>query len=326
MIFRRKNKEFREKNIIGFYTNVLFSFFFVLFSFNSFSQDSIPIAKDLTEEKELNFQQFFFKALSEKSIGNYKRAIENLESCNQILTNNTAVFFEFSKNYLLQKKSLLAKEYITRALAKEPNNIWMLKHLVNIHINDKNFSDAILIQEKVVSINLKEREFLLKLYLQNRAYKKAVLLMNVMENDNALSSSFKNLKSSLEKSRSTTAVKNKKNDTGSLENQFKENKSYVVLRQLLIASKDKPETLLKYADKGLMLFPAQPFVYLMKGKALNYQKKYKKALLSLENGIDFVIEDDMEADFYKEMAVSYKGLGNFKEEKKFINKSKKIKK
>ena len=51
MIFIGKNKEFREKNIIGFYTYALFSFFFVLFSFNSFSQDSIPIAKDLTEEK-----------------------------------------------------------------------------------------------------------------------------------------------------------------------------------------------------------------------------------------------------------------------------------
>ena len=63
----------------------------------------------------------------------------------------------------------------------------------------------------------------------------------------------------------------------------------------------------------------------MKGKALNNQKKYKKALLSLQNGIDFVIEDTMEADFYKEMAVSYKGLGNFKEEKRFIEKSNKIK-
>ena len=325
MIFIGKNKEFREKNIVGFYTYALFSFFFVLFSFNSFSQDSIPIAKDLTEEKELDFQQFFFKALSEKSIGNYQKAIENLENSNQILTGNMAVYFEFSKNYLLLNKTLLAKEYIKRALNNEPNNIWMLQHLVKIHIKDKNFSDAIEVQEKLVTLNLSEQELLVKLYLNNKEEDKAISLMNTMEQNNGLSTSFKRLKEGLAKRRNNSVVEKKITDGGSLEEQFKANKSYAVLQQILVAAKENPEVLLKYSDEGILLFPAQPFVYLMKGKALNYQKKFKNALISLQNGIDFVIEDTMEADFYKEMAVSYKGLGNFKEEKNFIEKSKKIK-
>ena len=325
MIFIGKNKEFREKNIIGFYTYALFSFFFVLFSFNSFSQDSIPIAKDLTEEKELDFQQFFFKALSEKSIGNYQKAIENLENSNQILTGNMAVYFEFSKNYLLLNKTLLAKEYIKRALNNEPNNIWMLQHLVKIHIKDKNFSDAIEVQEKLVTLNLSEQELLVKLYLNNKEEDKAISLMNTMEQNNGLSTSFKRLKEGLGKRNNNSVVEEKITDGGSLEEQFKANKSYAVLQQILVAAKENPEVLLKYSDEGILLFPAQPFVYLMKGKALNYQKKFKNALISLQNGIDFVIEDTMEADFYKEMAVSYKGLGNFKEEKNFIEKSKKIK-
>ncbi|QXP65923.1 lipopolysaccharide assembly protein LapB [Polaribacter sp. AHE13PA] len=325
MIFIGKNKEFREKNIIGFYTYALFSFFFVLFSFNSFSQDSIPIAKDLTEEKELDFQQFFFKALSEKSIGNYQKAIENLENSNQILTGNMAVYFEFSKNYLLLNKTLLAKEYIKRALNNEPNNIWMLQHLVKIHIKDKNFSDAIEVQEKLVTLNLSEQELLVKLYLNNKEEDKAISLMNTMELNNGLSTSFKRLKEGLAKRSNNSVVEEKITDGGSLEEQFKANKSYAVLYQILVAVKENPEVLLKYSDEGILLFPAQPFVYLMKGKALNYQKKFKNALISLQNGIDFVIEDTMEADFYKEMAVSYNGLGNFKEEKNFIEKSKKIK-
>jgi len=325
MIFIGKNKEFREKNIVGFYTYALFSFFFVLFSFNSFSQDSIPIAKDLTEEKELDFQQFFFKALSEKSIGNYQKAIENLENSNQILTGNMAVYFEFSKNYLLLNKTLLAKEYIKRALNNEPNNIWMLQHLVKIHIKDKNFSDAIEVQEKLVTLNLSEQELLVKLYLNNKEEDKAISLMNTMEQNNGLSTSFKRLKEGLAKRSNNSVVEKKITDGGSLEEQFKANKSYAVLQQILVAAKENPEVLLKYSDEGILLFPAQPFVYLMKGKALNYQKKFKNALISLQNGIDFVIEDTMEADFYKEMAVSYKGLGNFKEEKNFIEKSKKIK-
>ena len=325
MKFRRKNKEFGEKNIIGFYNYVLFSFFFVLFSLNSFSQDSIPIAKDLTEEKELDFQQFFFKALSEKSIGNYQKAIENLENSNQILAGNMAVYFEFSKNYLLLNKTLLAKEYINRALSNEPNNIWMLQHLVKIHIRDKNFSEAIEVQQKLVAINLNEQELLVKLYLNNKEEDKAISLMNTMEQNNGLSTSFKRLKEGLTKRNNKAVVKEGITNGSSLEEQFKANNSYAVLQQILIASKENPEKLLKYSDEGILLFPAQAFVYLMKGKALNYQKKFKKALISLQNGIDFVIEDTMEVDFYKEMAVSYKGLGNIIEEKKFIEKSKKIK-
>ena len=324
MITIFEKKEQRKKRAI-YFKYALFSIFCILFSLKSFTQDSIPVAKDLTEEKELDFQQFFFKALSEKSIGNYQKAIENLENCNQVLTNDVAVFFEFSKNYLLLNKTLLAKEYINRALIKEPNNIWMLKHLVKIHIKDRSITEAISIQQKVVDINSKEREFLLKLYLQNRDYKKAISLMNAMEQDNALSSNFKNLKNNLEKRKGKAVVEEKTSDVVSLKDQFKSNKSYSILKQILAASKNNTEALLKYSNEGVSLFPAQPYVYFVKGKALNYQKKYKKALLSLQNGIDFVIEDTMESDFYKEMAVSYKGLGNLKEEKKFIEKSNKIK-
>jgi predicted Zn-dependent protease len=321
MITIFEKKEQRKKRAIYF----KYALFFIFFSLKSYTQDSIPIAKDLTEEKELNFQQFFFKALSEKSIGNYQKSIENLESCNQILTDNVAVFFEFSKNYLLLNKTLLAKEYINRALLKEPNNIWMLKHLVKVYLKDNNYSEAIPVQLKVVAIDIKEREKLLKMYLQNRNYKKAVALMNAMEYDNALSSYFKNIKNKFDKVKSSATLRKNNNATGSLKEQFKNNKSFVVLKQILVASKNNSEELLKYSEEGILLYPAQPFVYLMKGKALNYKKEYKKALLSLQNGIDFVIEDKIEVSFYKEMAIAYKGLGNLKEAKKFIEKSKKNK-
>ncbi len=298
---------------------------FILFSFSSFSQDSIPEAKDLTEEKELKFQQFFFKALSQKSIGNYQKAIENLESCNQILANDASVFFEFSKNYFHLNHTLLAKEYIRRALDKEPNNVWMQKHLVKIYSKTRNYKEAILVQQKLVAKYPKERSLLVRLYLQNREYKKAVSVMNDMEADNSLSVNLKRLKTSLEKRKGKSVTEEKTNTSISLKNQFKTNKSYTLLKQILKESENDTNELLKYADIGIKLFPAQPFVYLIKGKALNYQKKYKKALATLKNGIDFVIEDQMEANFYQEMAKSYKGLGNYKEEKKYEKKSKNLK-
>ena len=102
-------------------------------------------------------------------------------------------------------------------------------------------------------------------------------------------------------------------------------KDIPILKQILEEYRSDPEMLLKYSEEGILIFPAQPFVYFIKGKALNYQKKYKEALTTLENGIDFVIEDKMEVGFYREMAKSYKGLGNLKEEKKVLEKLNKLK-
>ena len=147
MLNNRKIIKSRERQFKNFRL-ALFYLFFILFSVKTVSQDSIPEQKDLTEEAELKFQNFFFKALSDKSIGNHQKAIENLESCNQFLENNTAVYFEFSKNYLSLNKVNIAKEYITRALQKEPRNIWMLKHLVNVYQKENNLEDAIATQKR----------------------------------------------------------------------------------------------------------------------------------------------------------------------------------
>lgn len=320
-----ENKNNRRKRQFNFFKLALFYLCFVLFSMNSFSQDSIPENEDLTEEAELKFQQFFFKAMSEKSIGNYQKAIENLENCNQLLTNDVAVFFEFSKNYLLLNNKLLAKEYINRALAKEPNNLWMLKHLVKVYQKENNLIEAIKVQQKIVLDNPKEREHLVRLYLFDRQYGEAISLMNVLKKENVLSADLKKIKASLENGKQEELKRGSVVDYNSLVNQFKTDKSYELLEKILNFSQDNKSELLKYSAEGISLFPAQPFVYLMKAKALIYQKNYKKALTTLQNGIDFVIEDKMEADFYREMSKVYKGLGNLKEQNKYQQKANKLK-
>ena len=50
-------------------------------------------------------------------------------------------------------------------------------------------------------------------------------------------------------------------------------------------------------------------------------QKHKKALSSLQNGIDFVIDDVlMEKKFYAEILNAYKGLGDAKNITKYQNK------
>lgn len=324
MLNKRKIIKSRERQFKNFRL-ALFYLFFIVFSLKTVSQDSIPEQKDLTEEAELKFQQYFFKALSQKSIGNYSKAIENLEDCNQILQENTAVFFEFSKNYLALNKTLLAKEYINRALVKKPDNIWMLKHLVEIYVKERNYSKAIDVQQKVIAQNPKEKEYLVRLFLYNREYKKAVDLMNALEKDKALSTSLKMLKQSLEARKNIGVKTESPNDVSTLKKSFENEKSYKTLEKILKLSNDNINDLLKYSKLGIELYPSQSFVYLINGKALNMQKEYKNALLILQNGIDFVIEDNMEIDFYKEIAKAYKGLGNIDQENKYIKKAKQLK-
>ena len=322
MVVRVKIMQNRKETILKFLKRSLFSLLFFLISLKSYTQDSLSVAIDFTEEKELKFQQFFFTALSQKSIGNYQKAIENLESCNQILPNNKSVFFEFSKNYLYLNNTLLAKEYINRAINQDSKNTWMQKHLVKVLEKENNFFEAIKIQQKIIVLNPKENKNLVLLYLKNRDYKKALSFIKTLEEDNLLSSDLRRIKERLEKTNYSETQKVRVSKD--IYKRFETEKTYTVLKQILIASKDKPKLLLKYCKEGIALFPAQPFVYLINGSTLNVNKEFKKALEILQNGIDFVIEDAMEVLFYKEIALAYKGLNNKVEERRYMEKFRKL--
>lgn len=82
---------------------------------------------------------------------------------------------------------------------------------------------------------------------------------------------------------------------------------------------------LKNSNKALELYPAQPVFYLQKAKALNLKKQPKKALLSLEFGLDYLIDNTkMEAEFYLEMANAYQQLNDLKNQKKYLQKAKNL--
>ena len=322
MIVRVKMMQNRKEIALKFLKRSLFSFLFFLISLKSYTQDSLSVAIDFTEEKELKFQQFFFTALSQKSIGNYQKAIENLESCNQIEPNNKSVFFEFSKNYLYLNNTLLAKEYINRAIIQDSKNIWMQKHLVKVFEKENNFFEAIKIQQKIIVLNPKENKNLILLYLKNKDYKKALSFIKTLEEDNLLSSDLKKIKERLEKTNYSETQKGIVSKD--IYKRFETEKTYTLLKQILLATKDNSVLLLKYSKEGIALFPAQPFVYLINGSTLNVNREFKKALEILQNGIDFVIEDAMEALFYKEMALAYKGLNNKVEERRYMEKFRKL--
>ena len=295
--------------------------------FYSFGQDSTAV-KDLEEEKQLKFQKYFFKALSEKSIKNYQKAIENLELCNELSSNDISVNFEFSKNYLLLNKTQEAKQYINKALSQEPNNVWMLDHLVSIYKKDRDYPKAIETLKKVVGLNPKKKGDLVRLYYLNREHDQALSLMDEMEQGKGLSRNLKRLKTSLEFRKKPLVKKEQKEDIKSLITAFEDDEtSFSLLKKLLEkSSKEDLGTFHKYSQKAIDLFPAQPYAYLTKGKSLQIQKKDQDAIDILESGIDFVIDNpSLESEFYETMAKAYDGLGNAAKAQEYRTKAKKLK-
>jgi len=308
---------------------VLSVFLGLLFNpFCSYSQDSIPKAKEIAEENNIKFQEYFFKSLSEKSIKNYQSAIENLEECNTISPKNKTIYFELSKNYLLLNKTSEATQYINKALLLEPTNTWILLHLVAIQKKERNFKEAIKTQLKIVDQNPKQRIELVRLYYFNKQYTDALFLINTLEQENGLSKNLKQLKHSLELRKGTIVKKEVTEDLSSLIVNFEKNQTtFKNLKKLLdFAIKSDVQTFHKYSKLGIDLFPAQPFIYLSRGKSLQMQKKPQEAIDVLESGFDFVIENpSLEIQFYNSLAKSYTRIKNPTKAKEYLEKVKKIK-
>ena len=298
----------------------------MLYSLSFYSQDSIVAAIDVSEKNNIKFQENFFKALSEKAIFNYKKAIEYLQNCNDLIPNSKSVLFEFSKNYLKLGRNNEALDYVNLALAKDVDNLWMLTHKVTILRRIANFEEAITTQRKIAAKHPKKKQTLVYLHLQNRDVTAAKKVLSELKEAKLLNSRLRQIQDKLNNRQTNIKKAVKKNVNSDLRTAFKKEKTFTNLKLLLNElTKKNDADLLKYSEQGLALFPAQPFVYLINGKALNNNKQHKKALLSLQNGIDFVIDNNkIEAKFYLEMSRAYKSLKNTRKANSYKNKAAKM--
>ena len=82
------------------------------------------------------------------------------------------------------------------------------------------------------------------------------------------------------------------------------------------------EVLETASEEQMQLFPSQPQLYYYNGLANNQLKNYKKAIVSLESGIDFIIDDaNLEINFNLQLGEAYNGLGDFKKKDTYFVKA-----
>lgn len=103
--------------------------------------------------------------------------------------------------------------------------------------------------------------------------------------------------------------------------------NYNLLKNTLLLQLDfkKNTEAANLSAKGLEIFPAQALLYLLNGVANNSLQKSDLAVESLENGLDFVLDDpQMERDFYHQLNLAYTAKGDSKKAKAFADKANQI--
>lgn len=309
----------------------------ILCSFPALGQEDVVSTEDmLVEQQQINFQTFFFEALQQKAIENYDKAVYALEACNNIEKNNVAVLFELSKNYSLLFKFTEAEYYALKGLENDPENLYLLRHLKEIKTKQNDYSGAIKVQQKIVSLEPDEESDLVLLFIKAGEIESATKLLKKLDDIDKLPEGLVALKESLlqesdgpiEEISEPIVVENPKRKVDLLEEEYALKKDYTTLKMLLEEQWKTKQYLemLKQSEEGLSLFPAQPYLYLMNGRALNSLRKNKEALSILEEGLDYIIENDqIKADFYDEMSLGYKAMGNNKMASEYYRKASDLK-
>lgn len=106
-----------------------------------------------------------------------------------------------------------------------------------------------------------------------------------------------------------------------------EGDNFGVIRNVLLLYIDVEEYQ-KAADKSseaIEKFPAQPVLYLINAVSLNNLTKPEKAIEVLNDGIDYIIDDNkMLSDFYQQLSSAYTKTNNSKKAQEFAKKANKL--
>ena len=317
----------------------IITLYFIGVSFIGFAQQdslaNVILAKKNSEEiqkeqKNLNFEAFFFEALQQKAIGNFDKAITALENCQNIKKEDKAVLFELGKNYFELEKYPESETYTKKALNKDTENLFIQLLLRDIYNKQNNYKDALILQKQIAEKNKNSELELVTLYIKNNQINNAKQILIDLEKNGTLSANLIPFKESLLDGKTATSEKEtaekplEKQSIEELKIAYQSEKSFKILKPLLNKLKINKRylDLEKKSTEALELFPAQPFVYLMNATALNYTKQYQKALIILESGLDYIVDDTLlEANFYEQMGLSYKGLNKNVEASNYYKKA-----
>ena len=270
------------------------------------------------EEYSDAFQEKFFEALKEKGIENTDRAINLLLECKQMEPGYVVLDHELASAYLMTGDLNNALEYSLNAVNAEPANYWFANTLVRILIRrnmqlDQVASD-ISLDNADLARNLSQSLF------KNKKYDEALKWVNLLNPSGQNQYLKTQIEDSIAKQIEERELATKQDD----ETEEKDDpvSDYIAelkkgITQVAVAK------VLDLSIEASEAYPSQPYFYYAHGWALHQQGDHKRALRSLETGLDYLIDDqELEYSFYRIMASSHKALGNTSKANMYLSKIK----
>lgn len=315
---------FREINILMFL--VLFWSLFPVFAQDD-SEETVSAIElkegELKEEvKFLEFQSHFIDAIQYRATENYERALISLEKCEVIYPNNVAMIFEKAKNYFSLNQLIEAAWTINKALSIEPNNFWLRSLKKDILLKQNKLAEALVIQKSLYAEKQGEAKELLNLYYRMQDFDNGILLLKEIEKKIIYVENLEFYKNQFYKKNATTNTNESLVERPSVKVEThpkNEDKLTLVLSQFkTLESQKNYSTLYAESQKAMEQFSTNAMIYWYNGKSLVELKKYAEAISVLENGLDFILDDNkLSLSFYNELIFACNAIGNSAKSNKY---------
>ncbi len=265
--------------------------------------------KQLTEElKFLSFEDNFLNAIQQRSIENYDRALESLSLCEKIDPENVVIFHELAKNNLSKNNFSQALIYAEKSLEIEPDHFWFKSLKRDILLKMNNLPEALIIQKELYNTNPSEAQNLIAIYYKLQDKENGKKIIEEAENKVIFIENLNFYKKYFLSDIKAETIAEEEGTTPEKANKIVLKKGIDSILENLksLENQKKFQEIVLESNRNLELHSTQPVLYLYKGKALNQLKENKKAIETLQIGLDFVFDNnELTKQFYNELIFAY---------------------
>jgi tetratricopeptide (TPR) repeat protein len=160
---------------------VLYCFFFgMVLVPTSLLAQAEPI--DTLALAENKFEDSFYESLKQKGMENYDKAIDALDKCKNLQSDNAVVYFELGKNYLALKKYKDAYDNFEKATKIDSKNRWAWVGMYDVCYDTHDYNQSIIVVQKLIEFKSDYKEDLVSLYMNTQQFDKALDLINELNN------------------------------------------------------------------------------------------------------------------------------------------------
>ncbi len=240
------------------------------------------VKQRLSEEKQRQFDYYFYEGQRLKSTLKYDEALETFRLCMAIDSLDAAVQSEIGLLYSSIGLNVDALKYLEKAVRLAPSNWWYNLHLIALHSDFKNWRRAVEICTKLQKYYPNKEEvyqMLATLYKQTNDYDKSIAAFDKLESITGISENLSFEKFQLY----ISAGKPKKGvaEIDKLMNKYPTETRYRVLRGDIFMQQKMPEKAFEMYQKVLAEDPLSAYVYVSLSDYYNSVNEPEKALQSI---------------------------------------------